>query len=137
MTLSEVLVASCLLLGCLTGSLQLWGMAVGVSLAEERRQLLRERVEAELMASEARLRVLSRGRAPSRDCAVQGRSLQSDLDAYPLPAGVRRQLRSLEDGQLLEVSVDADALEEPRQRLWSPAAFGLCAAEVPPARSEP
>jgi hypothetical protein len=45
-----------------------------------------------------------------------------------MPGGLRRQLRSLEEGQLLEVRVDAEDLGEPRQRLWSPAAFGLCAA---------
>jgi hypothetical protein len=132
MTLTEVVMASGLLLGCLSGSLQLWGLVVEAGQAEERRQLLRERVEGELMANEARLRFHSRGRSPSADCAAHTPSLQSALADYPIPGGLRRQLVSLEAGQLLQVRVDADDLAEPRQRLWSPAAFGLCAAAAPP-----
>lgn len=137
MTLAEVLVASALLFGCLSGSLQLWALTVGESQAEERRQLLRERVEAELMANEARLRWHSRGGSLSSDCAAQAGSLQSALATYPVPEGLRRELRAVEQGQLLELSVDADDLQEPRRRLWSPAAFGLCAAIAPSSATEP
>jgi hypothetical protein len=136
MSLTEVLVASCLLLGCLSGSLQLWSFAVGMGGSEERRQLLRERVEAELVGSEARLRLHSRALPPSGDCLAQGRSLQAALAAYPLPEGLRRQLRLQDEGPLLEVNVDAEGLGEPRQRLWSPAAFGLCVMANPPAAPE-
>ncbi len=137
MSLMEVTVASCLLLGALSGSLQLWASAVGMGSSEERRQLLRERVEAELIGSEARLRFHSRALHPSADCLAQGRSLQAALAAYPLPEGLRRQLRLQDEGPLLEVSVDAEGLQEPRQRLWSPAAFGLCVTAAPPAAPEP
>jgi hypothetical protein len=137
MSLTEVLVASCLLLGCLSGSLQLWAFAVGMGSSEERRQLLRERVEAELISSEARLRLHSRALPPAGDCLAQGRSLQAALADYPMPEGLRRQLRLQDEGPLLEVSVDAEGLGEQRQRLWSPAAFGLCATAASPAVPEP
>ena len=137
MSLTEVLVASCLLLGALSGSLQLWAFAVGMGSIEERRQLLREQVEAELIGSEARLRRLSRALSPSGDCQAQGRALQAALDAHPMPEGLRRQLRLQEEGLLLEVSVDAEGLGEPRQRLWSPAAFGLCVTAAEPTAPEP
>jgi hypothetical protein len=137
MSLTEVLVAACLLLGALSGSLQLWAFAVAMGSDEERRQLLRERVEAELISSEARLRLRSRALPPSGDCLAQARSLQAALAAYPRPEGLRRELRLQDEGPLLEVSVDAEGLGEPRQRLWSPAAFGLCATADPPATPEP
>jgi hypothetical protein len=133
MTVSEAVVASCLFLGCLGGSLQLWDAAAGAGVAEESRQRLRERVEGELMGSEARLRDLSRQRSPSADCAAQGRALLADLAAGSVPVGLRRRIESVEDGLLLQVSVDADGLQEPRQRIWSPAGFGLCgSAPLPP-----
>jgi len=137
MSLTEVLVASCLLLGALSGSLQLWAFTVGMGSEEERRQLLRERVEAELIGSEARLRLLSRALPPSGDCHAQGHSLQAALAASPVPEGLRRQLRLQDEGPMLEVSLDAEGLGEPRQRLWSPAAFGLCATAAAPAAPEP
>jgi hypothetical protein len=133
MSLPEVLVASCLLLGCLSGSLQLWAFAVGISTSEEHRQLLRERVEAELIGSESRLRHHSRALSPAADCLAQGRSLLAALAARPVPGGLRRQLRLEDEGPLLAIRVDAEGLAEPRQRLWSPAAFGLCATAAPPA----
>ncbi|MFM7265012.1 MAG: hypothetical protein ACKOZW_05375, partial [Cyanobium sp.] len=56
MTISESLVAASLMLGAMAGSLQVWGVTATTAVAEEAQQEQREQVEAELMASEARLR---------------------------------------------------------------------------------
>jgi hypothetical protein len=132
MTISESLVASCLLLGTMAGSLQVWGGSVSVAVAEESRQELRERVEAELMASEARLRRHGEAMPESPDCGSQGQALGAALAAHPLPEGLRRKVTTRQDG-LVQVEVAAEGLAEPaRQRLWSPAAFGLCGAAAAP-----
>jgi len=128
MTISESLVASCLLLSSLAGSLQVWGASVGVAVAEESRQELRERVEAELMATEARLRRHGEAMPESSDCVSHGQALGAALAAHPLPEGLRRKVATTQEG-LVQVEVGADRLAEPaRRRLWSPAAFGLCGA---------
>jgi hypothetical protein len=89
-------------------------------------------VEAELMGSEARLRAQSRELPPSADCLTQGRRLHAALAAAPVAEGLRRELELREDGPLLAVRVEAGEGGESRQRHWSPAAFGLCAAPLPP-----
>jgi hypothetical protein len=59
------------------------------------------------------------------------------LAAHPLPAGLRRQVTTTEDG-LVQVEVAANDLAEPaRVRLWSPAAFGLCGGIEPPSPELP
>lgn len=136
MTISETLVAACLFLGALAGSLQVWGLTAALAVAEEERQESREQVEAELAASEARLRVHTRRLQASADCAAQGLALREALAAQPPAAGLQRRLASLEGG-LVQITVAAEGLREPpRQRLWSAAAFGLCQpAPVSPGQS--
>lgn len=131
MTISESLVAACLFLGSMAGALQLWGVAASSALAEEARQERRQQVEAELMASEPRLRGHGQRLSPQSDCAIQARLLAEALAAHPLPEGLRRQVSVREEG-LVAVAVQAEGLAEAaRQRLWSPAAFGLCGSAAP------
>jgi hypothetical protein len=76
--------------------------------------------------------------APSPDCGDQAQALGTALAAHPLPAGLRRQVSTSEDG-LVQVEVAANDLAEPaRVRLWSPAAFGLCGGDAsPPPEASP
>ena len=126
MTISEALVSACLFLAAFAGSLQVWGLTAALAVAEEKRQERREQVEAELVASEARLRVHTRRMEASSDCPAQALALREALALQPAAAGLERRLASLEGG-LVEITVVAEGLgEPPRQRLWSAAAFGLC-----------
>ena len=137
MTIGETMVAACLFLASRAGSLQVWGVSASVAVAEEKRQEWREQVEAELMASEVRLRRHGEAMAPIADCGDRGHALGIALAAHPLPAGLRRQVTTTEDG-LVQVEVAANDLAEPaRVRLWSPAAFGLCGGIEPPSPELP
>jgi hypothetical protein len=132
MTISETLVAACLFFGALGGSLQVWGLTAATAVAEEKRQESREQVDAEMAASEARLRVHARGREPSADCVAQAQALRETLAAQPPAPGLQRSLASLEGG-LVQITVAAEGeVEPPRQRIWSAAAFGLCQPAPPP-----
>ena len=136
MTIAESLVAASLFLGALAGSLQVWGVSASAALAEEARQALRDRVEVELMASEARLRRFEAASPALVDCSTVAQLLARSLAAYPQPAGLRRQVSATAEG-LVQVEVAAEQLAEPmRRRLWSPAALGLCGAValLPPER---
>lgn len=137
MTISESLVAGCLFLGAMAGSLQLWGVAASTAAVEEVRQERREQVEAELMASEARLRRHGQGLPPHVACDSQAPVLAAALADEPLPDGLRREV-SIQEGDLVAVTVEAEGLaESARRRLWSPAAYGLCGVTPPPTQGEP
>lgn len=134
MTITETVMAVCLFLGALGGSLQVWALTAALAVAEEARQERREQVEEELVASEARLRIHTRRLEASADCAAQGQAMREALAARPPAAGLQRRLVSLEGG-LVQITLAAEGLgEPPRQRLWSAAAFGLCQpTPLPPA----
>ena len=137
MTISESLVAACLVLGAMAGSLQVWGVTATTAVAEEGRQERREQVEAELMASEARLRSYGEALPPLSDCGLQAQALAVALAAHPLRQGLRRQVSIREDG-LVGVAVEAEGLAaSTRRRLWSVAALGLCGSAPPPPPSPP
>lgn len=134
MTLSELLVASLLLSGSVAASSQLQVTVVEAGMAEEQRQELRERVEAELNGIESRLAqqaaLAAEGPSPAPSCDAWVATWLHDLRLIPAEGGLQRRQEVLQEAALLEVEVDAEGLDEPRRRLYSPAAFGLCGEEA-------
>ncbi|MFM7361843.1 MAG: hypothetical protein ACKOBY_04965 [Cyanobium sp.] len=134
MTLTELLAASLLLSGCVAASSRLQVTAVAAGMAEEQRQELRERVDAELNAIESRLAQAAAVPAspPPSSCGAWVGHWLDDLKAVPVAEGLRRAQERLEGQALLQVEVDAAGLSEPRRRLYSPVAFGLCGTPPDP-----
>ena len=136
MNLIEVLLAALLFSLSAGSSLQIWSLvAMGVT-QEERRQRLADRLEGELAALEASLRLQSRQTLQAPPCGNSATTLQTMLSSRPSSQGVERRLTLLpaEDGLLLELAIEG--LPHRRQRLLLPAALGLCqspAAEAAPA----
>lgn len=133
MTLSEVLMASLLLCGSVAASSRLEVSVVAAAMEEEQRQELRERVEAELAAVESQLAQRVGGAVPAVACADSVGQWLRDLAALPAAEGLQRRQAQVTGQALLQVEVDAEGLNEPRRRQYSPAAFGLCGATVPAA----
>ncbi|MFM7087281.1 MAG: hypothetical protein ACKOXO_09880 [Cyanobium sp.] len=139
MNLVDVLMAGLVFSIGAGSSLQIWSLvSVGV-LQQEQRQQQADRLEEELAALEAVLRLQSRrttpiaaGELPQR-CQVAAAALHTWLVSRPLGAGVERRLTMLPDGEgvLLELAHTAGTWQ--RQRLYHPAAHGLC----PPAAPRP
>jgi hypothetical protein len=132
MNLIEVLVASLLVSLSAVSSLGIWSQITLGVVQEERRQLLSERLEAELATLDANLRIQRRG-LTTATCGASAAALQTSLAAQPVAAGVERRLKVLpgEDGVLLELSIEGLPLR--RRRLYLPAALGLCDAPQPAA----
>lgn len=131
MSLSEVLMAALLFSLSAGSSLRIWSqIAVGV-MQEERRQQLADRLDGELAALEASLRLQSLQRLPPPPCGNSAASLRTLLSSRPSSEGVERQLSLLpaQDGLLLELAIDG--LPVRRQRLVLPAALGLCQTAAP------
>lgn len=126
MNLIEVLLAALLFSLSAGSSLRIWGLISMGVMQEERRQLLADRLDGELAALEASLRLQSRQALPPPPCGNTASSLQSLLSARPSPEGVQRRLTLLpaDDGLLLELAIEGLPLR--RQRLVLPAALGLC-----------
>jgi hypothetical protein len=124
--LIEVLLAALLFSLSAGSSLRIWSLiAMGVT-QEERRQLLADRLEGELAALEASLRLQSRQTLEPPPCGNSATTLQTLLSSRPSSAGVERRLTLLpaDDGLLLELAIEG--LPHRRQRLLLPAALGLC-----------
>lgn len=131
MTLSELLMASLLLCGSVAASSRLEVSVVAAAMEEEQRQEMRERVEAELAGVENQLAQRGGGAVPSAACAEVVGQWRQDLAASPVAEGLQRRQAQVAGEALLQVEVDAEGLNEPRRRLYSPAAFGLCDVPVP------
>jgi hypothetical protein len=84
-----------------------------------------EEADASLLRAEAALRRLAVP-APGGDCASAADLLMGALAAAPLAPGLERnlQLSASGDGVVLSLAVEGEV--EPRQRLFLPAALGLC-----------
>lgn len=131
MNLFEVLLAALLFALSAGSSLRIWGLISMGVMQEERRQLLADRLDGDLAALEAHLRLQSRQALPPRPCGNAATSVQAMLSSLPSAEGVQRRLTLLpeEDGLLLELSIEGLPLR--RQRLVLPVAMGLC--QSPPA----
>lgn len=126
MNLVEVVLAGVLFTVSAGSSLQIWSLVSLGVVQEERRQQLADRLEEELVGQEALLRLQGRRMLPAPTCGASAAALQALLAARTPGAGVQRQLRLLpqEDGLLVELT--AEGLPLRRQRLYLPAALGLC-----------
>ena len=123
MNLVECLVASVILVGASSCSLQLW--ASSSSAADQAEQLQHQlgQLEIGLLASQARLAALA-AQPVATDCADAARWLAAHLHSQPLAAGLTRDV-SAETGALVRVQIRAAEVGQ-RQRWFSPAAYGLC-----------
>lgn len=131
MSLIEALIAGLLFTISAGSSLQIWSqLCLGV-LQEERHQQLADRLEAELAALDASLRLRSRQTLQQPPCGNSATTLQTLLGSRPSAEGVERRLTPLpaDDGVLLELTIEGLPLR--RQRLYLPAALGLCSPAAP------
>lgn len=126
MNLIEVLMAALLFSLSAGSSLRIWSLISMAVMQEERRQLLADRLDSELAALEASLRLQSRQTLQPPPCGNTASVLQTRLSSRPSTEGVLRRLTVLpaEDGLLLELSIQD--LPVRRQRLVLPVALGLC-----------
>lgn len=126
MNLMEVLIAALLFALSAGSSLRIWSLVSMGVMQEERQQQLADRLDGELAALEASLRLHSRQTLEPPPCGNSADSLRTLLSSRPSSAGVQRQLSLLpsQDGLLLELAIEG--LPVRRQRLLLPAALGLC-----------
>ncbi len=135
MNLIEVLMAALLFSLSAGSSLRIWSLISMGVMQEERHQLLAERLDGELAALEATLRLQSRQVLQPPPCGNTAASLQALLSSRPSAEGVQRRLTLLpaDDGLVLELAIDG--LPVRRQRLLLPAALGLCHSPAVPSPS--
>jgi hypothetical protein len=130
MNLLEVVLASALFAGSACGSARICALATASVAQDEHDQQLLERSDAALAVVEATLRQQPRPPLPLANCPLETQRLAAVVGLLPVPAGLSRRLGQSEAGTQLLVTVLAAGLGEPRTRLYSPAALGLCRREV-------
>jgi hypothetical protein len=137
MSLAEVIVAAAVFLGACSGAAQM-GASSAEAMTQQRQQAQQlEQIEAQFVAVAPLLRAArSEAPEPGGDCAAAAQWMQAALEAAlpPLEPGLNRQLSLSASGEQLQLTVAAGGKLQ-RQRLYSPAAFGLCGA--PAAETEP
>lgn len=143
MSLLEGLIAALLFALSAGASLQIWSqLSVGV-IQEEQQQQLADRLDAEVAAIDASLRLQSRQQLQPPPCGATVAALHDQLSTRPLAAGIQRQLTVLHADEALLLDLAVDGLRLRRQRLYMPAALGLCSPipsaplPVAPAATEP
>ncbi|MFN7899582.1 MAG: hypothetical protein ACK5N0_07955 [Synechococcaceae cyanobacterium] len=138
MTITELLIASGLVLAAASTSLRLNAAATSALAAAERRLQDVDRLDAELVLVEQQLRDLAAtlpppsgaGAAPIDACAMRARELLPRLATSPAPAGLTRQVADRSGpGGLLAVELRSEATDLTRQRIYSLAAMGLCGGD--------
>jgi len=140
MSLLEALIAALLFALSAGASLQIWSqLSMGV-IQEERQQQLTDQLDAELAAVEASLRLQSRQQLQPPPCGDTAAALHAQLSERPSAAGIQRQLTVLQADEALLLDLAVDGLPLRRQRLYLPAALGLCSpipTAPPPAAPVP
>ena len=128
MTLTETMMASLVFSLTAAASLRILSL-VSVSLVElEKRQQRIDQLEAGLVAFESQLRSEIHQAAPIGDCyQAASRLLLVLQSSMPLP-GLHQDLALLSSGEALQLRLAVDGLNQTRQRLYYPAALGLCPA---------
>ncbi len=125
MNLIEVVVAAALFLGACSGAAQM-GASSAQAMTQGRLQGQQlEQIEAQFLAAAALLRQVEP--SPDRTCDAAAQQLQSQLAASlpPVEAGVVRQLSLVPGSIHLQLTLAGEGGLR-RQRLYSPAAAGLC-----------
>lgn len=125
MSLLELLTGSVVFAMAAGSSLQLWALAAAATQAQERQQQGMDAADASLLRAEAALRRL----APSAgDCTAAADRLMGELSATPVASGLARHLERSVGGDGVVLRLAVEGVAEPRQRLYVPAALGLCGA---------
>ena len=130
MNLLEAVMASVLFAGSACGSARICALATASVAQDEHHQQLLEQTDAALAVVEATLRQQPRPPLPLANCPLQTQRLAAVVSLLPVPTGLARRLGPSEAGTQLVVTLEAAGLAQPRTRLYSPAALGLCSQEV-------
>lgn len=128
MSTIEPLTAAVIFLIALLSSLQIDVYIAQSSNGEASRQELGSAADAAMLASQALASNLSQPLTspfPITDCNAAAITLAGEINKAPVPSDVTRVATA--QGILVLVQVEADKLTT-RQRLLSPAAFGLCSS---------
>jgi Tfp pilus assembly protein PilV len=128
MSTIEPLTAAVILLIALLSSLQIDVYIAQSSNGEASRQELGSAADAAMLASQALASNLSQSLTPPfpiTDCNSAAITLAGEINKAPVPSDITRVATA--QGILVLVQVEADKLTT-RQRLLSPAAFGLCSS---------
>jgi Tfp pilus assembly protein PilV len=128
MSTIEPLTAAVILLIALLSSLQIDVYIAQSSNGEASRQELGSAADAAMLASQALASNLSQPLTPPfpiTDCNSAAITLAGEIKKAPVPSDITRVATA--QGILVLVQVEADKLTT-RQRLLSPAAFGLCSS---------
>jgi hypothetical protein len=124
MNLADVVVGALVFTAASSASLQIAAGSLHWAGAHQQRQNHHEAVGLALASGQLLLeRRAAAGPAPSADCHQAAAELAGALAELPLAAGLERQLQQ-HDG-LVRLTISA-AEQPPRQRWFSPAAYGLC-----------
>ena len=127
MNLIEVVVAAALFLGACSGAAQM-GASSAQAMTKGRQQGQQlEQIEAQFLAAAALLRQVEPSSDRNLTCDAAAQLLQSQLAASlpPVEAGVVRQLSLVPGSIHLQLTLAGEGGLR-RQRLYSPAAAGLC-----------
>jgi Tfp pilus assembly protein PilV len=128
MSTIEPLTAAVIFLIALLSSLQIDVYIAQSSNGEASRQELGSAADAAMLASQALASNLSQPLTspfPITDCNSAAITLAGEINKAPVPSDITRVATA--QGILVLVQVEADKLTT-RQRLLSPAAFGLCSS---------
>ena len=126
MSLAEVIVAASVFLGVCSGSAQMSALSASAMAESRARAAASEQIEAQFLAVAP---VIRAGVSVTSSCAAAAGAMrqQLELGLPPLGPGLQRQLSlAAGDEQVILAFSAPGGLR--RQRLLTPAAYGLCAA---------
>lgn len=127
MTLKETVTASLVFSLAAAASLQLLDRVSASVLELERRQQRSDLLEAEMVAFESVLRSEVRQTTPMATCELAaGRWLLVLQATTPAAPELRKELSLVPSGDALQLRLAVEGLTQTRQRIYHPAAFGLC-----------
>lgn len=126
MNLMEVMVATLLFSVSAGSSMRIWSLISSGEAQQRQSQEQAQRLESELASVEAQLRLEAQQATALPVCGQGAAHLVALLTSRPSRPGVLRQITrlDLEDGVLLQLAGEGSPLR--RQRLYRPAALGLC-----------
>lgn len=128
MTLTETVMASLVFGLTAAASLQILGLVSGSLLMLEKRQQRIDQLEAGLVTFESQLRSEIQQATPIGDCHQAASRLLLVLQPSMPMTGLHQELTLLSSGEAVQLRLAVDGLSQTRQRIYYPAAFGLCPA---------
>ena len=128
MTLTETVMASLVFSLTAAASLQILSLVSGSLLVLEKRQQRIDQLEAGMVTFESQLRREIQQATPIGDCQQAASRLLLVLQPSLPLSGLHQELTLLSSGEALQLRLAVAGLSQTRQRLYYPAAFGLCPA---------